>query len=81
MIQRSGFSKRELKKFMREVNLAEATMGNTHPNISTGMSRAYSLAELITHPRSLGQAMQLWWSKPRSEDSTWAKSSWTEVAG
>lgn len=28
MIQRSGFSKMELKKFTREVNLAEATMSN-----------------------------------------------------
>ena len=29
MIQRSGFSKRELKKFTWEVNLAESTMGST----------------------------------------------------
>ena len=28
MIQRSGFSKRELKKFTREVNLVEASMAN-----------------------------------------------------
>ena len=51
MIQRSGFSKRELKKFTREVNLAETSMANILKYIN--WSEQSILFSRTDHPRSV----------------------------